>query len=62
MCWMNDGTGFLKKRGCGGHFSFAIELGDMDGDGDLDILQGGLEKSDCKHCTITGIVWNDGQR
>ena len=31
-CLMNDGTGFLKKRGCGGHFSFAIELGDFDGD------------------------------
>lgn len=61
MCWMNDGTGFLKKRGCGGHFSFAIELGDMDGDGDLDLFQGGLEKSECKHCAITGIVWNDGR-
>lgn len=61
MCWMNDGTGFLKVRGCGGHFSFAIELGDMDGDGDLDLFQGGLEKSQCKHCAITGIVWNDGR-
>ena len=61
MCWMNDGTGFLKKRGCGGHFSFAIELGDMDGDGDLDLFQAGLEKSECKHCAITGIVWNDGR-
>jgi hypothetical protein len=60
-CLMNDGTGFLKKRGCGGHFSFAIELGDFDGDGDLDLLQAGLEKSDCKHCNITGIVWNDGR-
>ncbi|MDA9030822.1 VCBS repeat-containing protein [Candidatus Pseudothioglobus singularis] len=60
-CLMNDGTGFLKKRGCGGHFSFAIELGDFDGDGDLDLLQAGLEKSDCKHCTVTGIVWNDGR-
>jgi len=60
-CLMNDGTGFLKKRGCGGHFSFAIELGDMDGDGDLDLLQAGLEKTDCKHCNITGIVWNDGR-
>mgnify|MGYP000867848213 FL=1 len=61
MCWMNDGKGFLNKRGCGGNFSFAIELGDMDGDGDLDIVQAGLEKSDCKHCNITGVVWNDGR-
>ena len=60
-CLMNDGTGYLKKRGCGGHFSFAIELGDMDGDGDLDLVQAGLEQSDCKHCNITGIVWNDGR-
>ena len=60
-CLMNDGTGYLKKRGCGGHFSFVIELGDMDGDGDLDLVQAGLEQSDCKHCNITGIVWNDGR-
>jgi len=60
-CLMNDGTGFLKKRKCGGHFSFAIELGDFDGDGDLDLIQAGLEKSDCKHCNFTGIVWNDGR-
>jgi len=60
-CLMNDGSGFLKKRKCGGHFSFGIELADMDGDGDLDLIQAGLEKSDCKHCTVTGIVWNDGR-
>ncbi len=62
-CLMNDGTGFLKKRKCGGADSFNIELADLDGDGDLDALIGGHEKgySSAALLAITGIVWNDGR-
>jgi len=60
-CLMNDGTGFMKKRKCGGKFAFGLELADMDGDGDLDAVVGGTEISGCSHCNFTGIVWNDGR-
>jgi hypothetical protein len=55
---MNDGTGYLKKRKCGGIFSFALELADMDGDGYLDVLLGAHE---FENNAFTGIVWNDGR-
>jgi len=58
-CLINDGTGYLKKRKCGGFFSFALELADIDGDGYLDVLQG-AEETD-KNIDFTGIVWNDGR-
>ena len=57
-CLINDGTGYLKKRKCGGIFSFALELADMDGDGDLDVLLGAHEYE--QSIDFTGIVWNDG--
>jgi len=62
-CLMNDGTGFLKKRKCGGVDSFNIELADLDGDGDLDALIGGHEKEYSSNALLafTGIVWNDGR-
>ena len=61
-CLMNDGTGFLKKRKCSGADSFALELADLDGDGDLDALIGGHEKEYSSNpSAITGIVWNDGK-
>jgi hypothetical protein len=62
-CLMNDGTGFLKKRKCGGADSFNIELADLDGDGDLDALIGGHEKeySLPNRNHFTGIIWNDGK-
>jgi hypothetical protein len=61
-CLMNDGTGYLKKRKCGGSNAFGLELADMDGDGDLDALVGGHEKeySNPNNNGFTGIVWNDG--
>ena len=64
-CLINDGTGFLTKRKCGGTFSFGLELADMDGDGDLDALVGAHEKEYLSNPSasnaITGIVWNDGR-
>ena len=61
-CLMNDGTGFLKKRKCGGTFAFGLELADMDGDGDLDALVGAIENEYSSNPTaITGIVWNNGK-
>ena len=57
-CLMNDGTGYLNKRKCGGIFSFALELADMDGDGYLDVLLGAHE---FENNAFTGIVWNDGR-
>jgi hypothetical protein len=56
-CLMNDGTGYLQKRRCGGSFAFGLELADMDGDGDLDALVGAHEYSN----GFTGIVWNNGK-
>jgi len=61
MCWMNDGTGFLKQRKCGGIFGHVIELGDMDGDGDLDVILSADEAEENNCCNFNGIMWNDGR-
>jgi hypothetical protein len=58
-CLINDGTGYLNKRKCGGIFSFALELADIDGDGYLDVLLGAHEHE--QSIDFTGIVWNDGR-
>jgi len=59
-CLLNDGSGFLKKRRCGGSFAFGLELADMDQDGDLDALVGAHENNGSKW-GFTGIVWNNGR-
>ena len=55
-CLMNNGSGFLKMRKCGGTKSASsLELSDIDNDGDLDAIVGGMNRT-----LFTGIVWNDG--
>ena len=58
-CLINDGTGYLTKRKCGGVFAFGLELADMDGDGDLDALLGAHEFD--KNINYTGVLWNNGK-
>ena len=58
-CLINDGTGYLKKRRCGGTGAAGLELADIDGDGDLDALVGAHEY-DKYNRNFTGIVWNNG--
>jgi len=58
-CLINDGTGYLSKRPCGGTVVAGLELADMDGDGDLDALVGASEFDTWRN--YTGIVWNDGK-
>ncbi len=58
-CLMNDGSGFLTKRQCGGSNAFGLELADLDNDGDLDAIVGGIEHEGDGF--PTAIYWNDGQ-
>ncbi|MFC3704867.1 FG-GAP repeat domain-containing protein [Devosia honganensis] len=55
-CLMNDGTGRMSKRSCGDTFAFGIELGDIDGDGHLDVVYGAHEYEG----SPTGVALNDG--
>jgi hypothetical protein len=41
LCYVNQGDGHMIVRRCGDQFGFEVELGDIDNDGDLDIVSGG---------------------
>ena len=56
-CWINEGDGMMTYKVCGNIHAFAIELGDMNGDGYLDLIHTGHEGG---ASTDTGIVLNDG--
>jgi len=53
--WLNDGSGFFTDSGqrLGSQRSYAVALGDLDGDGDFDAFVGNRGSDE--------IWWNDGQ-
>ena len=42
FCYVNQGDGHMKVRRCGDQFGWEVELGDIDNDGNLDIVLGGM--------------------
>ena len=69
LCYINQGDGHMKVRKCGRQWGFVTELGDIDNDGDLDIVfgsktaQGEREMGTLQGCCrrhFNGILLNDG--
>ena len=60
VCLMNDGKGKMKSKNCGNISAFGMELADIDGDGDLDMIHGAHEfQLDTQ--TRTGVAFNNGR-
>ena len=61
-CWRNNGKGYMKldKNCARGVKAFMLELADMDGDGDLDLISFHMEDYSKKWAGATAIHYNNG--